>query len=113
MKKLIIAALVLVSFSAADFAQTGPKNDPSKMQVIKKATDEKKQTQVAAWNKNRERGATFAFRATVVFATGFFVSFFAGLFYTTALLTECMAGFVALFFAGRKKAWPPVQQLST
>ena len=112
MKRLIIAALALISFSA-DFAQTVPKNDPSKMQVIKKITDQKEQTQVVIWNKDKERGAMFAFGVTVVFAAVFFVSFFAGLFYTTALLTECMAGFVALFITGQKKACPPEQQLST
>ena len=54
MKKLIIAALALVGFSAASFAQTVPavkKNDPSKMQVVKKATDRKLEGKVVAMNK--------------------------------------------------------------
>lgn len=111
MKKLIIAALMLVSFSAADFAQTVKKNDPSIMQFLRKAA-KKEQTKVMTLNKERGRGAAFAFVVTVVFATVFFVSFFAGLFYTSALLTECMAGFVALFITGQKKGCPPLQQLS-
>jgi hypothetical protein len=41
MKKLMIAALALVGFSAASYAQTVPvkKNEPAKMQVAKKTTN--------------------------------------------------------------------------
>ena len=54
MKKLLIAALALVGFSAASFAQTTPatkKNEPSKVQVVKKANDKKQDAKTVAIHK--------------------------------------------------------------
>jgi hypothetical protein len=53
MKKLFFAAIMVAGFSAAGFAQTSPvkKTDPSKMQVIKKPTDNKGQTKVVPITK--------------------------------------------------------------
>ena len=54
MKKVIIAALALIGFGAASFAQTKPlvkKNEPSKMQVVKKTTGVKTDAKVVAMNK--------------------------------------------------------------
>ena len=53
MKKLIIAAIALVGFSAASFAQVIPvkKNDASKMQVVKNVTAKKADAKVVAINK--------------------------------------------------------------
>ena len=54
MKKVLIAVLALAGFSAASFAQTVPaakKNDPAKLQVVKKTTDKKPDAKVVALNK--------------------------------------------------------------
>jgi hypothetical protein len=54
MKKVLIAALALIGFSAASFSQTTPaikKSEPSKMQVAKKPTDKKQGTKVVAQDK--------------------------------------------------------------
>lgn len=54
MKKVIIAALALVGFSAASFAQSAPavkKNEPHKMQVVKRETDKKADAKVITLNK--------------------------------------------------------------
>lgn len=106
MKRLIIAALVLIGFSAAVFAQTVPvkNNEPSRMQVVKKATDEKEQTKVMIMNKDGEGIVTFTLVVTIIIATVFFVSFFAGVFYATGLVAECVAGLVALFIGSQIKA---------
>jgi hypothetical protein len=53
MKKLIIAAIALIGFNAASFAQAAPatKAEPSKMKVVKKATDSKQETKVVPITK--------------------------------------------------------------
>ncbi len=54
MKRVLIAALALVGFSAASFAQTTPavkKNEPSKMQVVKTTTGMKVAGKTVAMNK--------------------------------------------------------------
>jgi hypothetical protein len=54
MKRVLIVALALLGFSAASLAQTVPatkKNEPSKTQIVKKATRKKENSQAVASNK--------------------------------------------------------------
>lgn len=54
MKKVLMAALALIGFSAATLAQTTPavkKTDPSTVQVVKKTTDKKDNGKAVAVNK--------------------------------------------------------------
>ncbi len=54
MKRLIIVALAFAGFSASSFAQAVPvvkKNEPTRVQVVKKQTDTKAPSKVVALNK--------------------------------------------------------------
>lgn len=54
MKKVLMAALALIGFSAATLAQTTPAaktSDPAKVQVVKKTTDKKDNGKAVAMNK--------------------------------------------------------------
>jgi hypothetical protein len=69
MKKLIIAALALVGFSAASFAQSTPavkKTEPSKMQVVKKTTGAKTDAKVVALNKGSKPAQVAVAKTAVV-----------------------------------------------
>ena len=69
MKKLIIAALALVGFSAASFAQSAPavkKNEPHKMQVVKKETNKKADAKVVALNKGSKPAPVAVSKTAVV-----------------------------------------------
>ncbi|MFM9911177.1 MAG: hypothetical protein ACKVOW_17690 [Chitinophagaceae bacterium] len=71
MKKLIIAAIALVSFSAVSFAQSVPavkKTEPSKLQAVKNITAEKNDARVIALNKVPKPG-TIAVTKTPVIKT--------------------------------------------
>ena len=54
MKKLIIAAIAIVAFSVASYAQVSPatKKESTKMQVVKKHTDKIDQTKAEPANKS-------------------------------------------------------------
>ncbi len=69
MKRVLIAALALVGFSAASFAQTIPavkKNEPSKMQVVKKTTDITIVGKAVAMNKVTNPTVPTITKATIV-----------------------------------------------
>lgn len=71
MKKLLIAAIALMGFSAASFAQTPPaakKAEPAKMQIVKKA-DQKADAKVVAMTKPTEQKAKKAAASTATAAT--------------------------------------------
>ncbi|WP_315818489.1 hypothetical protein [Paraflavitalea speifideaquila] len=56
MKKLLIAGLILAGFSTATFAQTAPavkKENPAKLQVVKKTNEKKKMRRW--WPSTRRR----------------------------------------------------------
>lgn len=63
MKRLIIAAIALMGFSAASFAQATPavkKDAASKMQVVKKTDGKGSEAKVAAMNKVTKTAPTAA-----------------------------------------------------
>jgi hypothetical protein len=108
MKKLIIAALILLCYNQADFALRVPvkKSGSSKMSGVKKVTDNKEQAKREIFNK-REQLVTLIIGVTVIFATVFFVVFFAGIIYGAILLAECVGGIAALFIFRQPKVQSP------
>jgi hypothetical protein len=107
MKTVIIAVLLLLSF-AGEFAQTSPvkKDELLKIQVANKATNKLEQTKATTLMKGTEGSVTFD-SGTAIFAAVCFALLFAAAFYATTSVAQWIAGFVALFIAGRKKLPAP------